>query len=69
MGVSFNETPDSLTIHPSVPKGAVIDSYDDHRIAMSFAIAGLITPNVGIQDPDCVVKTCPHFFDLLGLLH
>ncbi len=69
LGVSFDEAETSLTIHPSVPKGAVIDSYDDHRIAMAFAIAGLVTPGVGIQGPDCVVKTCPQFFDLLDLLY
>ena len=47
LGVSFNETPTSLTIHPSVPRGAVIDSYEDHRIAMAFAVAGLATPGSG----------------------
>ena len=69
MDVDFNETPDSLTIHPSTPTGAVIDSYEDHRIAMSFSIMGLVTPNVAIQDADCVVKTCPQFFDLLEMLY
>ena len=68
LGVSFDETPTSLTIHPSTPQGAVIDSYEDHRIAMAFAIAGLVTPGVGILGADCVMKTCPNFFDLLGLL-
>ena len=36
---------------------------------MAFAVAGLVTAGVGIQDPDCVVKTCPQFFDLLDLLY
>ena len=69
MGVSFDETPNSLTIQPSTPKGAVIDSFEDHRIAMAFAITGLVTPGVGIQGADCVDKTCPNFFDLLQLLY
>ena len=69
MGVTFNETHDSLTIHPSTPRGAIIDSHEDHRIAMSFSIAGLVTPGVAIQGPDCVVKTCPQFFDLLNRLN
>ena len=69
LGVSFNETPTSLTIHPSVPKGGVIDSYEDHRIAMAFAVAGLVTPEVGILGADCVMKTCPQFFELLELLY
>ena len=69
LGVSFNETPTSLTIHPSVPKGAVVDSYEDHRIAMAFAVAGLATPGLGILGANCVMKTCPQFFDLLELLY
>ena len=69
MGVSFDETETLLTVYPSSPMGGVIDSYEDHRIAMAFAIAGLVTPGVGIQGADCVVKTCPQFFDLLDLLY
>ena len=69
MGVSFDETQSSLTIYPSNPKGAVIDSFEDHRIAMAFAVAGLKTPGVGILGAECVMKTCPQFFDLLGLLY
>ena len=69
LGVSFDETQSSLTIHPSTPRGGAIDSFEDHRIAMAFSIMGLVTPGVGIQGPDCVEKTCPQFFDLLQLLH
>ncbi len=69
MGISFDETETSLTVYPSSTKGGVIDSYEDHRIAMAFAIAGLVTPGVGIQGADCVVKTCPQFFDLLEILY
>ena len=48
--------------------GARIATYDDHRIAMSFAVAGLHAPGVVIEDPDCVSKTFPDFFERLEAL-
>jgi len=44
------------------PAGAEIATYDDHRIAMSFAMAGLVTPGVRILDPHCVEKSFPNFW-------
>ncbi|MCG8531668.1 MAG: hypothetical protein MI749_13530, partial [Desulfovibrionales bacterium] len=64
----FEETSTSLTIHPSTPKGAVIDSFDDHRIAMAFALAGLRVPGMEIENPDCVGKSFPGFWDCLDTL-
>ena len=49
-------------------KGAKIKTYDDHRIAMSFALAGLKVPGVEIESPGCVAKSFPGFWDLLGRL-
>jgi 3-phosphoshikimate 1-carboxyvinyltransferase len=50
-------------------RGAEIHTYDDHRMAMSFAIAGLACDaGVVIQDPACVSKSFPGFFDVLGTL-
>jgi 3-phosphoshikimate 1-carboxyvinyltransferase len=66
MGVRVEETPDSLTIYPGTPRPAVIQTYDDHRIAMSFAITGLRTPGIAVADPGCVAKTFPDFFDVLA---
>ncbi len=43
-----------------------MDTYDDHRMAMSFALAGLRVPNVVINDPGCTSKTYPRFFDDLA---
>ena len=60
--------PDSLTIVPGPLRGAEIDTYDDHRMAMSFALAGLRVPGVVIRDPGCVAKTWPGFFDALERL-
>lgn len=59
---------DSLSITPGPLRGANIDTYDDHRMAMSFAIAGLVVPGMVINDPGCVAKTWPTFFDDLGAM-
>ncbi len=64
MGVSVDTTEDTMTVHGGKePQGAVIDTYDDHRIAMAFAVAGLRTPGVVIRDPACVTKSFPDFWD------
>ncbi len=68
LGVKVVEHEDGLTIEPTCPTPAAIETYDDHRIAMSFAIVGLKIPGVRIKDPSCVSKTYPHFFvDLAAL--
>jgi 3-phosphoshikimate 1-carboxyvinyltransferase len=63
MGVTAEETEDGLRIVGGSPHGAEIDTYQDHRIAMSFAVAGLKTPGVVIRDPDCVAKSFPDFWE------
>ena len=50
---------------PEEVSSARIETYDDHRMAMSFAIAGLRIPGVVIENPECVAKTFPDFFDRL----
>jgi 3-phosphoshikimate 1-carboxyvinyltransferase len=54
--------PDWLRIEPRPLAGAAIETYADHRMAMSFALAGLVVPGVSIRDPGCVAKTWPGFF-------
>ena len=56
--------PTSCACTPARPTGGRIDPHGDHRIAMSFAVLGLRTPGVVIDDPGCVSKTCPAFFEL-----
>ena len=64
LGVRVEESADSLTIYPARElKPANIETYDDHRMAMSFAITGLRAPGVSICDPDCVNKTFPDFWE------
>ena len=57
--------PDWLRIEPRPLTGAAIETYADHRMAMSFALAGLVVPGVSIRDPGCVAKTWPGFFAAL----
>ena len=59
---------DSLWIEPGELHGAEIDTYDDHRMAMSFSLAGLRVPGVVIRDPGCVSKTWPHYFEMFQSL-
>lgn len=68
MGVTVRTTKDTMTIEGGRPHGAVIDTYDDHRIAMAFAICGLRTPGMIIRDPGCVTKSFPTFWDRLAEL-
>lgn len=68
MGIQVEETEDSVTIHPGQIQPATIQTYDDHRMAMSFALVGLKVPGIVIDDPDCTRKTYPHFFDDLERL-
>ncbi len=63
LGAEVDERPDGLTIHPRPLRGAAIDTYDDHRMAMSLALAGLRVPGVQIRNPECTEKTYPDFFD------
>ena len=69
LGVAVEEQEDGIIIQPqSQLKPAQIETYDDHRMAMSFAITGLKTPGVEILDSDCVAKTFPDFFARLEAL-
>lgn len=65
MGLRVESTWDSVTIHPGAPQPCDVRTYDDHRIAMSFAVTGLRAPGIGIADPECVSKTFPQFFEVL----
>jgi 3-phosphoshikimate 1-carboxyvinyltransferase len=68
LGARARAGDDVLRIEPGPLRGARIATYDDHRMAMSFALAGLRVPGVAIEDPGCVAKTWPGFFDALDAL-
>jgi 3-phosphoshikimate 1-carboxyvinyltransferase len=69
IGVNAKERDDGLVIEGGKPHGAEIETYNDHRIAMSFAIAGLVVSKMKIQDKLCVGKSFPGFWDELKKLY
>jgi 3-phosphoshikimate 1-carboxyvinyltransferase len=68
LGATVEEFDDGLEIAPSALHAAAIETYDDHRIAMAFAVVGLKTAGISIRNPGCVAKTYPEFFDDLERL-
>ena len=65
MGIKVGEERDKLTVTGSMPKGAVIDTKGDHRIAMAFSILGSVAGETIIDGAECVSKTFPQFWDIL----
>ena len=68
-GAKVVEQGDTLTVYPSKPEelhGAEIETYNDHRMAMCFAVLGLKVPGIRIKNPACVKKTFPNFFQKLA---
>lgn len=65
MGIDVEEWDDGLRIHPGEPQPAQVHTYDDHRMAMAFAITGVRAAGIEILDPGCVSKTVPEFWDIL----
>jgi 3-phosphoshikimate 1-carboxyvinyltransferase len=69
LGAAVREFDDGLEIVPSPLRSAAIETYDDHRIAMAFAVIGLKIRGLRIKGPGCVAKTYPEFFDDLKRLN
>jgi 3-phosphoshikimate 1-carboxyvinyltransferase len=70
-GVAAEEEPDGFVVHgrgPGGVHGARFATYDDHRMAMAFALVGLVVPGVEVADPGCVAKSFPGYFSALGQL-
>ncbi len=71
LGASATVDGDDLTVEMATPGAlhpATVETYDDHRMAMSFAVAGLRVSGIRIRNPSCVDKTFPRFFDMLDAL-
>jgi 3-phosphoshikimate 1-carboxyvinyltransferase len=62
LGVKVEEFPDGVTISPSRVTPGAVDTYNDHRMAMAFAVLGLKVPGIVINDPGCTAKTFPDYF-------
>jgi 3-phosphoshikimate 1-carboxyvinyltransferase len=69
MGIATHCGPDELHVYGGRPRGAEIHTYDDHRIAMSFAVAGLKVPGVIITGESCVNKSFPDFWEVFKGLY
>jgi 3-phosphoshikimate 1-carboxyvinyltransferase len=71
LGVEADEEPDGFVVRPSPGvrlRPSVVQTYGDHRMAMSFALLGLVAAGVAVADPACVGKTFPGYWDLLDAL-
>jgi 3-phosphoshikimate 1-carboxyvinyltransferase len=66
MGIKTSSSPDQLIIYGGGPKPAMINTYGDHRMAMSFAAAGAKLAGMEINDPDIVSKTFPDFWEKIN---
>lgn len=68
LGIKVEEFKDGLKIFPGDPKPARLNTYDDHRVAMSLSLIGSKVEGIQINDPGCVSKTCPQYFKMLERL-
>jgi 3-phosphoshikimate 1-carboxyvinyltransferase len=70
LGAKVEEFNDYCIIHPppgnKVNDNVLIEAYDDHRMAMTFALASCGGVTVNVHDPGCTAKTFPTYFDILG---
>ena len=69
LGVPVVEHQDGLEISPAPITPVAIDTYADHRMAMAFSLVGLKAPGIRINDPECVSKTFPQYFEVLEQLY
>ena len=65
MGIRCESDEKSITIYPGNPSPALVETYEDHRMAMGFALTGLRTQGITIKDPDCCRKTFEEYFEVL----
>ncbi|MFH1146178.1 MAG: 3-phosphoshikimate 1-carboxyvinyltransferase [Pseudomonadota bacterium] len=68
IGTEVDELPDGLIIRKGSARPAVIETYNDHRMAMSFAVAGLVLPGLSIAGEECVAKSFPNFWEVFEQL-
>ncbi len=66
LGIRCQEKEDGVTIYPGEVKGTTVKTYNDHRVAMAFAITGLSSEGVVIENPQCCKKTFPEYFQILN---
>lgn len=64
MGIDCIETEDGLIIHPGKPQPSLVETYEDHRMAMAFSLIGLKSKGIKINNPSCTSKTFENYFDI-----
>ncbi|MCD8300846.1 MAG: 3-phosphoshikimate 1-carboxyvinyltransferase [Clostridiales bacterium] len=67
-GIACDQTADGAIIHPGKPQACHIETFEDHRVAMAFAVMGLGTDGIVIENPGCCAKTFKEYFDVLNAL-
>jgi 3-phosphoshikimate 1-carboxyvinyltransferase len=65
MKVRYREQEDGILIEPSKPQAAVIETFQDHRVAMAFAVTGIAADGIVIDNPQCCSKTFEEYFTIL----
>lgn len=65
MGIRCEETENGITIYPGAPKASLVETYDDHRMAMGFSLIGLKSAGIVIDNPGCCKKTFENYFEVL----
>lgn len=65
MGVAAIEQKDNVFILPGKPNGCVVETFDDHRVAMAFSLVGTMIDGIQIENPTCTRKTFENYFDVL----
>lgn len=65
MGIRCEETDTTITIYPGTPKPSLVETYDDHRMAMGFSLIGLRADGIEIDNPGCCRKTFENYFECL----
>ncbi|MCP4718942.1 MAG: 3-phosphoshikimate 1-carboxyvinyltransferase, partial [Desulfobacteraceae bacterium] len=68
MGIRVTQGDDFIEINGGTPRGAYIETFNDHRIAMAFSVAGLIVEGMEIENPSCVEKSFPGYWDIFERL-
>lgn len=68
LGVHCEEEESAITIYPGMPKAGVVETYEDHRMAMAFSLLGLMVDGIVIDNPMCCRKTFENYFEVLDSL-
>jgi len=66
--VQCEEEESAITIYPGMPQAGVVETYEDHRMAMAFSLIGLLVDGIVIDNPMCCRKTFENYFELLDSL-